>query len=152
MPKKDDKFPSDSRDGFSPNIWAPSLWFFLHIISINFPPNPTDQEKKDYMHFLFYVGKVMPCGTCRNHFQTDFDELGGRNLEYYKNRKIFSRFIYKMHKNINKKNTDKKLDIGYSKLMQKYELYRANKKIKGAVAICPVNFSSFFSDVNEPKK
>ena len=33
-------------------VWGPHAWKFLHTITLNYPENPTDQNKADYKHFF----------------------------------------------------------------------------------------------------
>ena len=35
-----------------PNIWGPQLWFSLHIITLNYPNNPSDIENITIKIFL----------------------------------------------------------------------------------------------------
>ena len=37
-----------SSDGMLTNVWGPSLWHFLHIISFNYPLEPTNKQKHYY--------------------------------------------------------------------------------------------------------
>ncbi len=35
----------NSGDGMLTAVWGPSLWHFLHIMSLNYPIRPTSDEK-----------------------------------------------------------------------------------------------------------
>ena len=41
-----------SGDGMLTSVWGPSLWHYLHIISFNYPVNPTKSNKKYYKEFV----------------------------------------------------------------------------------------------------
>ena len=50
-----------------PNKWGPHLWFFLHTISLNYPKNPTYQDKEDYNNFYMSLQHILPCSACKSH-------------------------------------------------------------------------------------
>ena len=39
----------------NPKIWGPHAWVFLHTITLNFPENPTPEQKKYYKDFLYFL-------------------------------------------------------------------------------------------------
>jgi len=54
--------------GLNKNIWGPSLWLFLHTISINYPPQPSADLKKQYLLFFKSLEFILPCKSCRIHY------------------------------------------------------------------------------------
>ena len=52
----------------NPNVWGPGAWIFLHSITLNYPNNPTQVDKKIYSDFFNLLGKVLPCNICNNHY------------------------------------------------------------------------------------
>ncbi len=54
-----------SREGYSPNIWGPSLWFAMTIIASNYPMVPTKSDEISYFHFFDNLRRVLPCRSCR---------------------------------------------------------------------------------------
>ena len=51
-----------------PTVWGDKLWFFIHTIALNFPDNPTYQEIKNYESFFDNLKYIIPCETCRMHY------------------------------------------------------------------------------------
>lgn len=51
-----------------PEIWGPHAWFLLHSISLEYPENPTIEDKNNMKGFIIYFGKVIPCEKCRVNF------------------------------------------------------------------------------------
>jgi hypothetical protein len=51
-----------------PTIWGPKLWFFIHTIALNFPENPTFEQKKYYESFFENLKYIIPCDKCRLHY------------------------------------------------------------------------------------
>ena len=52
-----------------PEIWGPHLWFILHIISFEYPENPTEYDKRIYHDFYTALKDVIPCELCRKHYR-----------------------------------------------------------------------------------
>ena len=46
-----------------PNIWGPHAWLFLHTITLNFPDNPTKEEKEKYKQFFIRPLKWLKKGA-----------------------------------------------------------------------------------------
>ena len=51
-----------------PNIWGPSLWTYLHLLSANYPDDPSKNEKNYMKNFIKYLGHTLPCDICKNHY------------------------------------------------------------------------------------
>jgi len=51
-----------------PTVWGPKLWFFIHTIALNFPENPTFEQKKTYESFFDNLKYIIPCDKCRLHY------------------------------------------------------------------------------------
>ena len=54
-----------SRDGYTPKIWGPSLWFVMTLIASNYPMVPTKSDEIAYYHFFDNLRRVLPCKSCR---------------------------------------------------------------------------------------
>ena len=113
----------NSPDGFQTFVWGPALWHFLHIVSFNYPVSPTTEDKEKYYNFLISLRNVLPCKYCRNNFfdnlrQADFRE------EVFASRDSFSRFIHKLHDNVNTM-LGKSCDQGFEEVRLAYEHFRA---------------------------
>ena len=50
-----------SGDGMMTSVWGPPLWHSLHTISFNYPVEPTEKQKKDYMAFFKGLKNILPC-------------------------------------------------------------------------------------------
>ena len=44
-----------SGDGMLTSVWGPSMWHFLHIMSFNYPINPTPEDKSNYRNFILNI-------------------------------------------------------------------------------------------------
>lgn len=91
-----------SKNGFSGKCWGPGLWKFLHIVSFNFPLNPTQEQKMIYYQFVQDLGKILPCKICRDNYSTNLKNVDF-DIKQFENREIFVQFIFNLHNEVNKK-------------------------------------------------
>jgi hypothetical protein len=100
-----------------PTIWGPTAWIYLHLLSFNYPDNPSNAEKNNNKLFLEYFGKTLPCLKCRENFQNhiknfDIDSVLDSKANYIN-------FIWKMHNKVNKHL--KKDDLLFNTFIQNYK-------------------------------
>jgi len=87
-------------------IWGPQAWTFLHTITLNYPDNPTNQDKNNYYSFFSNLKHVLPCEKCKNHYNENFNKY---NLEQNLNSKDdLVKWLIDIHNEVNKSN-DKKI-------------------------------------------
>ena len=110
-------------DGFLTSTWGPPIWHYLHTMSFNYPVNPTDEDKHNYMNFILSLQHVLPCKYCRINLKTNFKQLPLK-LSDMKNRDSFSRYVYELHELINKM-LNKKSNLSYCDVRERYEHFRA---------------------------
>tara|TARA_B100000131_G_C17938175_1_gene541206 strand:- start:213 stop:626 length:414 start_codon:yes stop_codon:yes gene_type:complete len=53
----------------SPNEWGPPAWKFIHYISLVYPNNPTELDKKHYTDFFSSLQYVLPCPKCSENYK-----------------------------------------------------------------------------------
>ena len=58
-----------------PEVWGPHAWIFLHSVTLDYPDNPTIQDKHNMKIFINSLGNVLPCEKCRNNFKHHLKEL-----------------------------------------------------------------------------
>jgi len=113
----------NSNEGMLTTVWGPSMWHFLHIMSFNYPNNPTSGDKKYYRNFVLNLQNVLPCKYCRINLKKNFKHLP-LTINNMKNRNTFSLYIYKLHELINKM-LNKKSNLTYEDVKDRYENFRA---------------------------
>lgn len=108
-----------------PNIWGPGAWIFLHSITLNYPMQPTIQDKKLYYDFFHHVSKILPCETCSTHFQK---LLGKYPINFFlESRDTLTKWLVKLHNEINLRLH--KPTVSYAQFQSTYkQLYRATEK------------------------
>jgi Erv1 / Alr family len=113
----------NSNMGIGTKIFGPIFWSMLHIISFNYPINPTEENKDDYHKYLMSIKNILPCKSCRNNYITNL-KAAKYGRDKLKNREVFSRFIYDLHNTVNRM-LGKKNFSTYEDVRDKYELFRA---------------------------
>jgi hypothetical protein len=113
----------NSNDGMLTSIWGPSIWFYLHTMSFNYPVKPTKKDIKCYRDFILNLENVLPCGKCRKNLKINFKKLPLRMTDM-KNRHTFSLYVYNLHEIINKM-LHKKSDFTYDEIRERFEHFRA---------------------------
>ena len=89
-----------------PNVWGPHAWKFLHFVTLGYPNNPTENDKKKYKLFFMLLQDTLPCSICAKHFGenlkkkplTDKDLSSKENLIYW---------LIDFHNVVNKMNNNK---------------------------------------------
>jgi len=113
-----------SDSGMQTAIWGPPLWHFLHTISFNYPVSPTPQDKIHYRMFIEQLQYVLPCLYCRENFTKNLKN-SGYHENVFTNRSTFSRWMYRMHNEVNRCLGKSHQDLSYHTVRQRYEQYRS---------------------------
>ena len=124
-----------SGDGMLTSVWGPSLWHSLHVISFNYPVNPTCEQKKQYYNFFMSLKNILPCKYCRENYKKNIKTIP-LNMSVMKNRHTLSKWLYELHEEINKM-LGKNSNLTFDNVRERYEMFRArclndNKGIKKA--------------------
>ena len=111
--------------GMQTRVWGPAGWLFLHSIAQNYPWNPTEQKKREYLEFFRLIGYVLPCRYCRESYQDFIKEPGTiLNISVMASRKTLAFWLFKIHNAINRK-----LDVlehtDFQHVWDKYESFRS---------------------------
>jgi hypothetical protein len=117
------KMDYNANDGMLSSVWGPPMWHYLHTMSFNYPVNPTNQDKRNYMNFVLSLKNVLPCKYCRMNLKTNFKQLP-LTLSNMKDRESFSRYVYELHELVNKM-LHKKSNLTYCDVRERYEHFRS---------------------------
>ena len=115
--------PYNSNDGFRTKIWGPMMWAMMHMISMNYPVKPTEEDKRRYMTYFYCIQYVLPCGSCRTNLQLHM-VLHPLQRRHLKNRHNLSKWVYDLHCRVNE-TTGKKNTLSFNDVRNLYELFRA---------------------------
>lgn len=114
----------NNKNGFQTAVWGPIFWSVLHMVSFNYPPEPTNDDKKNYMNFILNLQHILPCKKCRQNLKRNLKILP-ITINTMKNRETFSRYVYDLHEVVNKM-LDKHSNLTFDDVRRKYEHFRAS--------------------------
>ena len=117
-----------SGDGMLTSVWGPTMWHTLHTISFNYPVKPSKYDKQNYRNYILQLKYVLPCKYCRMNLRKNLKVLP-LTMNKMKSRETFSRYIYELHELINKM-LNKKSNLTYEDICQRYEHFRARCNLK----------------------
>ena len=107
-----------------PNIWGPGAWTFLHSITLNYPDNPTLEQKKIYSDFFNMLPKVLPCNICQEHLTKHFtDSPINFNLN---SKESLTKWLVNIHNKSNEQYG--KPTISYTEFLKIYDNMYKNKE------------------------
>ena len=112
-----------SGDGMLTSVWGPSLWHYLHVMSFNYPINPTNLQKQKYKQLLLNFQYTLPCKYCRMNLKKNFKKFPLVD-KIFENRNNFSRYIFNLHEQINKM-LGKNSGLTYCEVRDNYEHFRS---------------------------
>ena len=112
-----------SGDGMLTSVWGPAQWHYLHMMSFNYPVNPTLEDKKHYREYVLNLRHVLPCKYCRINLANNFKKKP-LQMCHMKSRETFSRYIYELHETINRM-LNKKSNLTYCDVRERYEHFRS---------------------------
>ena len=84
-----------SNEGMQTSVWGPILWTFLHIMSFNYPVQPTEEDKIHYKGFVEHLQYILPCKKCRENLPKNMIRARYGD-QCFKNRKEFSQFFWRL--------------------------------------------------------
>jgi hypothetical protein len=58
-----------------PNAWGPYGWNFLHYVTLGYPINPNNEDKKNYKLFFESLKNILPCPKCAKHYEENLKVL-----------------------------------------------------------------------------
>lgn len=113
----------NSGDGMLTTVWGPSMWHVLHTMSFNYPVEPTCEQKKHYMNFVYNLRNVLPCGKCRKNLCKNLKKLPLKPT-HMASRATFSKYVYDLHEVVNKM-LHKKSGLTFDDVRERYEHFRS---------------------------
>jgi len=84
-------------------IWGPLGWMTLHSISLNYPENPSGEDKSILFSFMRSFAESITCPSCRSHFTNMFAMYKSRHPEWANSKFDLFLFIVRAHNTVNKR-------------------------------------------------
>lgn len=58
-----------------PKKWGPPVWKFMFCAALEYPDEPTEEDKRNMWMFLTSLQPILPCNDCRKNFKKHLKEL-----------------------------------------------------------------------------
>ena len=113
--------PEIFNTGLNSNVWGTGAWTFLHSITLTYPNDPTDVDKKTYKNFFETIGYLLPCNQCSNHYN-DYLKENPIDDSVLENKLSFTKWLYNVHNNVNHILNKPKIDFDEF-INQYYDMY-----------------------------
>jgi Erv1 / Alr family len=84
-------------------VWGPMGWMTLHSISICYPDEPSDMDKKILMEFMNAFGGSITCFHCRSHFSNMFADYKRKVPSWLNSKRDLFLAICRMHNAVNRR-------------------------------------------------
>ena len=82
-------------------VWGKHGWIFLHLVSLDYPLNPSNNDKKNYKKFFENIGFILPCKTCSNNYKKHLQEHP-LNDKIFDSRESLVNWLIDIHNCVNK--------------------------------------------------
>lgn len=114
--------------GYNPQIWGPEGWHFIHFVALNYPINPTDEDKRRYNSFFQSLKHTLPCEGC----SYNFGEKLKKHPPRLEDRKSLFEWTVDMHNEVNISTGKPKItyDEAIKKISEKGELKNKKEDLK----------------------
>lgn len=116
--------------------WGPALWRFLHASSFSYPETPDPKRQRQMFEFLKIVGTVLPCATCREHYEkyvaTHLDERATQS------KSSLVQWITNLHNSVNRRTGKREWSLREVQRVYEAESSAENNCIRDVVWILMV--------------
>ena len=79
------------------NLWGPSMWRSIHIIALNYPFDPTEQQQIACRQFFESLQHMLPCSVCQKNYR---QKLADNPIELESRKDLFE-WTVKIHNIVN---------------------------------------------------
>jgi hypothetical protein len=86
-----------------PKVWGPHGWIFLHSITLNYPENPSSQDKKEMKNFFEALRYALPCDKCAKNLRKHMRDIPLTD-DILNSRDKFINWLIDIHNEVNKEN------------------------------------------------
>ncbi len=121
-------------------ILGRASWTFLHTLTVNYPDQPTVQDKSDIVQFIHLFGKFYPCKMCSRNFALEIEKLPPR----VDSRHDLAWWLCKLHNSVNERLGKPIFDCA-----QVFDVWQRDPADGYCPDVCPIDFDSFESQQEE---
>lgn len=92
-------FYINMKQSIKPKIWGPHGWKFLHYVSLGYPNNPSEEDKRNYKNFYTSLQHILPCAKCANNYSHNLKKYPIDN--HLGSRDTLVRWVIDIHNQVN---------------------------------------------------
>ena len=82
------------------NSWGEYIWHTIHFVSLGYPRNPSNIDKKNYKIFYENLKNVIPCDECSKHLEETLKKIEINN--FLSSREKLFEWTVLLHNEVNK--------------------------------------------------
>lgn len=101
----------------NPKVWGRKGWFFIHSVALNYPENPSSEDKEHYKTFFMTLQHVLPCVMCSNNYKKHLLEIP-LTADVLLSKKHLFLWTIKIHNKVNQDRGRRDVDPKY--IVDKY--------------------------------
>jgi len=83
-----------------PTVWGPNLWFIIHTFALNYPNNPSYEDKRVMEEFFNNLKSSIPCHKCKIHYRQRLQQ--NPIINYLDTRQSLFKYTVDLHNQVNK--------------------------------------------------
>ena len=121
-------------------LWGPPMWHTLHTLSLDYSHVPTTEQQQTMSVFLDAIGKLLPCISCREHYQRYVQEYP--LAQAVQSAEDLQRWILELHNRVNERLGKSKytFDQWYNEITTRYGWLSSSpgKRMSTTVILCIV--------------
>lgn len=128
-----------------PQIWGKHAWIFLHSITMTYPENPSNEDKKIYKNFFESLDKVLPCVICKVNYKKHRNNVPIDNFLH--SRRSLVEWLINIHNQTNVMNN--KPTIEYDEVINNFKkLYKKDNIKSEEIIKTPIQPTSNLNNSN----
>lgn len=89
------------RSGVKTKSWGPHFWHTMYFVAMNYPLNPSQQDRRHYKTFYTSLQHLLPCGWCIESYRRFIIE--SPIDDFLDSRMRLLRWVWIIHDKVNKK-------------------------------------------------
>lgn len=105
-----------SKISIKPSIWGPHGWKFMHYVSLGYPNNPSEEDKRKYKSFYTSLQHILPCAKCSHNYSHNLIKYPIDN--HLSSRDSLVRWVIDIHNQVN--NETGKKEYTYEEALSLY--------------------------------
>lgn len=128
-----------------PQIWGKHAWIFLHSITMTYPENPSNEDKKIYKNFFESLDNVLPCVICKVNYKKHRNNVPIDNFLH--SRRSLVEWLINIHNQTNVMNN--KPTIEYDEVINNFKkLYKKDNIKSEEIIKTPIQPTSNLNNSN----